>query len=64
MVYCIGKWSECCTVLENGVNGILCWKVELLVHYLGKQSEWCAEKKSEVNGVQYCIGKWNKLCSL
>jgi hypothetical protein len=40
-------------VLENGVNGILCWKVELIMHYLGKQSEWYTEKESGANGVLY-----------
>jgi len=53
MVYYIRKWSEFCTVLENGVNGILCWKVELIVHYLGKQREWYTEKESGINCLAY-----------
>ncbi len=51
MVYYIGKWSELCTVLDNGVNDILCWKVEVIVNYFGKQSEWYTEKENGVNGV-------------
>jgi hypothetical protein len=28
IAYCVGKWSELCTVFESGLNGVLCGKVE------------------------------------
>ncbi len=40
MVYCVGKPNEWFSVYECGVNCILCWKVELMVHCTGMWSEW------------------------